>query len=568
VAAVSFFSFGVFTMQKRALALAIGVTLLTGAGASSQPAAQETVAGIDQIKTVVVIYAENRGFDHLYGHFPGANGLDNATPQQMTQLDRDGSVMATLPPINGNGLTDPSDPTQIPTEATSGHPNQAYALDDPAGYGINFNYKLHDLVHRFYNNQMQINGGLNNKFAAWSDAGGEVMGHWDNGDQMAMWAIAQQYTLADNFFQGAFGGSFLNHQYLICACAPFDFKTQADPVTFAANISAVNPDGVSLQIDPASPASAIDGVPKYVRDSVLTPDFYGINTMQPPYQPSANAPANGGDPAYADPTKPNTLSPQTATNIGDLLTQKGVSWAWYAGAFQGALDHTAPASVAFQYHHQPFNYYADLAPGTAARSQHLLDGGIDGAAFIQAIDAGTLPQVTFYKPEGKQNQHAGYAYINDGDAHIADVISHLEASPQWANMVVVITYDENGGWWDHVAPPKGDRWGPGTRIPAIIVSPFAKRGYVDHTQYDTASSLRLITKVFGLPTLPGLALRDSSLQANGLPPMGDMTAALTLTPTGGSPDALPAPVNSRWMLLLSALGLIGLAGFARYRERL
>jgi hypothetical protein len=91
---------------------------------------------------------------------------------------------------------------------------------------------------------------------------------------------------------------------------------------------------------------------------------------------------------------------------------------------------------------------------------------------------------------------------------------------------------------------------------------------VDHTQYDTASSLRLITKVFGLPTLPGLAQRDSALQANGLPPMGDMTAALNLGPTGGSPDALPAPVNSRWMLLLSALGLIGLAGFARYRERL
>jgi phospholipase C len=225
--------------------------------------------------------------------------------------------------------------------------------------------------------------------------------------------------------------------------------------------------------------------------------------------------------------------------------------------------------VSFQFHHQPFNYYAEYAPGTAARSEHLLDGGIDGAAFVQAIDAGTLPQVTFYKPEGKQNQHSGYADINDGDAHIADVISHLEASPQWANMVVVVTYDENGGWWDHVAPPKGDRWGPGTRIPAIIASPFAKQGFVDHTQYDSASPLRLITRVFGLPTLPGLALRDQSLQQNGQPPMGDLTAALALGPAGGgTTEPVPAPVNSPWMLLLAAFGLIGAAGFAtRLREK-
>ena len=70
-------------------------------------------------------------------------------------------------------------------------------------------------------------------------------------------------------------------------------------------------------------------------------------------------------------------------------------------------------------------------------------------------------------------------------------------------MLVVVTYDENGGFWDHVAPPKGDRWGPGTRIPAIIVSPFAKQGYVDHTPYDTTSILRFITDRFDLPRPAG-----------------------------------------------------------------
>ena len=468
---------------------------------------------------------------------PGANGLANATAAQ--QLDRNGQSLATLPPINGNGLTDPSDPTQISTEATKGHANAPYALDDPNGYNVNYNYKLHDLVHRFYNNQMQLNGGANNLFAAYSDAGGEVMGHFD-GSKMVLWNLAQQYTLADNFFQGAFGGSFLNHQYLICACAPYDYKTAAAPMTYASNISAVNPDGVSLKIDPASPASALDGVPKYVNDSVLTPDYFGINTMQPPYQPSSNAPASGQDPRFADQTKANTLSPQGATNIGDLLTQANVNWAWYAGAWQATLDGTAPASVSFQYHHQPFNYYQDLAPGTAARTQHLLDGGINGANFIADIDAGKLPPVTFYKPQGSQNQHAGYADINDGDQHIADLVSHLQASPQWANMVIVITYDENGGWWDHAAPPKGDRWGPGSRIPAIVISPFAKRGYVDHTQYDTGSILRLITRRFDLPVLQGLQRRDAALVANGLKPMGDLTAALDM------PVAIDAGFSGFW----------------------
>ncbi|HEX6832135.1 MAG TPA: acid phosphatase [Rudaea sp.] len=518
-------------MRYRSLLLPAFVTFFAGSLDATAATTATTAASLDDIQTIVVIFAENRGFDHLYGNFPGANGIANATPAQMTQIDRNGTVLSQLPPVNGNGLTDPSDPTQIPTEATRNHPNQAYALDDPNGYNINYNYKLHDLVHRFYNNQMQIDGGKNDKFAAYSDAGGEVMGHYNSGSTMAMWKIAQQYVLADNFFQGAFGGSFLNHQYLICACAPYDFKTAADPVTFKSAISAVNPDGVSLAIDTTkSPASALDGVPVYVNDAQLTPDFYGINTMQPPYAPTGNADPN--KPGYGDLTKASTLSPQAGTTIGDLLTQKGIDWAWYAGAWQAAIDKTAPSSVSFQFHHQPFNYYQAYAPGTAARTAHLRDGGLSGAAFIADIDAGHLPPVTFYKPEGDQNQHAGYATVANGDAHIADVIHHLENSPQWAHMVVVVTYDENGGWWDHVAPPKGDRWGPGTRVPAIIVSPFARKGTVDHTQYDTASILRLITHRFNLPVLPGLQARDQALQANGQPVMGDLTSALNIASTG------------------------------------
>ena len=139
-----------------------------------------------------------------------------------------------------------------------------------------------------------------------------------------------------------------------------------------------------------------------------------------------------------------------------------------------------------------------------------------------------MPAVSFYKPEGIFNQHEGYANLADGDAKIADLVKKLQASPQWGKMVIVITYDEFGGVWDHASPPKGDLIGPGTRIPAIIISPIAKGGTVDHTQYDTASILRLITRRFGLAALPGITARDAALVAAGGQPMGDLTNALDL----------------------------------------
>ena len=86
-------------------------------------------------------------------------------------------------------------------------------------------------------------------------------------------------------------------------------------------------------------------------------------------------------------------------------------------------------------------------------------------------------------------------------------------------MAIIVTYDENGGWWDHVAPPEADRWGPGTRIPAIIISPFAKGRTIDHTLYDTTSILKLITRRFGLEPLPGVRRG-----------VGDLSAAFTLGP--------------------------------------
>ena len=103
----------------------------------------------------------------------------------------------------------------------------------------------------------------------------------------------------------------------------------------------------------------------------------------------------------ADPANPTTLPPQTNQTIGDLLSAKGVSWAWYSGAWQEALSgRNGEPAPNFQYHHQPFNYFASMAPGTAERAKHLKDGGLAGAGFLAAIKAGSLEQVVFYKPQG------------------------------------------------------------------------------------------------------------------------------------------------------------------------
>ena len=84
---------------------------------------------------------------------------------------------------------------------------------------------------------------------------------------------------------------------------------------------------------------------------------------------------------------------------------------------------------------------------------------------------------------------------------MADLLRRIEVSPAWSSTAVIVTYDENGGWWDHVAPPVVDRWGPGARVPAIIVSPFARKGFIDHTVYDTTSILKLIETRFGIAPL-------------------------------------------------------------------
>ncbi|WP_411390345.1 acid phosphatase [Pseudomonas sp. MPB23] len=495
----------------------------------------------DQVKTVVVIYAENRSFNNLFADFPGVEKpLSALSAADCQQRNRDGSVLTSLPPVWGgvlqvgpqsvDGVTYPN-----AVQFQENLPNAPFALKGPNAEDLPLSLVTRDLWHVFYQNQMQINGGKNDGFVAWADSGGLVMGHYAQSRySLRLWDVAKAFVLCDNFFQGAFGGSFLNHQYLISATAPV-YPNAAQSVAKAqiATLQSDDPTDPRLKPLDKSPASAMTGPPQF-GPSALTPDGYAVNTLAPPYWPTwIRDPEN---PDYAKPDLPNVLVPQTHEHIGDKLSKKNIDWAWYAGAWQATLEQFKdsdgiPKIPNFQYHHQPFNYFKQQGPeNRTERDKRLRDGGLGEEPgtnkFFADAQAGKLPAVTFYKPQGNLNMHAGYADVASGDRHITRALKVLQESPQWKNMVVVVTVDENGGWWDHVAPPKGDRWGPGTRVPAIVVSPFARKGTVDHTVYDTASILRLITRVFQLETLDGLKQRDDAMIARGQKPMGDLSNTL------------------------------------------
>lgn len=476
----------------RAISVLLAVLI---AGCDSAPS-----GGFGNIKTIVVIYAENRSFDHLYGLFPGAEGIANATTGQKTQLDHNGKPLPHLPPVYGaGGKPDRSFPERLA--------NGPFRIDEPP-VSRRWDEVLPSPIHAFHHHREQINGGKNNMFVAMSNAGAWPMGYFD-GSKMKLWHWAREYVLADHFFQGAYGGSLLNHLWLVCACTP---RNPDAPASMRARLDEKG----NLVKHENSPRSVLQG-PVQVFEDAVSPDGFIVNNAQPPYQPSGIPPAAGGSPDFADPAR-FPAPPFKDKTIGDTLSAKNVSWAWYAGAWNAALadgrqDPKAKRSVIynrdkgspiFQPHHQPLNYYERFAPGTPDRARHFKDYD----DLVADIDKGTLPQVVFYKPTGRLNQHPSYTDLASGDAHIADLLERLKKSPQWGTMAVIVTYDENGGYWDHVPPPSGpgwgDRWGPGTRVPTLIVSPFAKRGFVDKTPYDTTSIIKFITKRFGLEPLTGV----------------------------------------------------------------
>ena len=394
--------------------------------------------GRSKIDHIIVVYLENRSFDNLFRGFEGADTSDKPFKPYALQSDSNGTVYRSLP------MGEEAIKLGLPKVIE----NKPFLLDTY----ISQNDIIPDMVHRFFQNQKQINGGKNDRFVAHSDEQALSMGYHDI-QNSALWKYAHEFTLCDRFFAGAFGGSFLNHQWLIAARTPY--------VGLESNISRYE----------------LSDKGEILKDGILTPDGYAVNTIQPfnpPYKTK-----------YADPSM--RLKPLTYATIGDRLSDKNISWSWYSGGYEEALSGRGEG-VNYQYHHNPFLYFANYAPGTQGRG-HIKDE----KNFFSELDSGTLPKVVFFKPSAADNQHPGYATVQAADEKLRQIVEAVRAHPKvWEKAVIIVTYDENGGLWDHVAPPIVDRWGPGTRIPAIIISPFAKKGFVDHTDYDTTSILRAI----------------------------------------------------------------------------
>jgi phospholipase C len=494
---------------------------------------------LDHIDHFVVIYQENWSFDSLYGLFPGANGLANASATSLSQVDRltgqpytsqlgqpfdlayKGPALTTPPqPIN-NDVSPPVIDSRFPAGLDTLHPYNLSHFLAPAD-------KTGDIVHRFFQEQTQINGGQQNGYVTWSDNPGLVMSYFD-ATNLPEGLLAQQYTMDDNFFHTAFGGSFLNHQFLVAAAAPVypnaptgmqavldaNGQLKLDPTTgkivHDGNITPIG--GASF----ADPGQTFDQ--NYAINTIfsknLAPDFIG-NTTSASLLPSQND---------SDPNAPNYVQ-----TIGDQLDSAHVSWKWYSGGWNNALlaspsnpannGKTAspdPADPNFQWHHQPLAYYDNFAPWLPNGKRNPLSAAHlqDELNFYDDLSKGDLPAVSFIKPIGANNEHPGYTDLLQGQQHVADIVHAIQNSPDWAHTAVIITYDENGGRWDHVsAPDNNGIWGDGSRVPAIVVSPYAKPGFVDHTEHDTLSILKTIDERFDLKPLNALVAKASDLSSD------------------------------------------------------
>jgi phospholipase C len=393
------------------LRTAVALGCLTAASAhAASPAAPR--APLDRVGHVIVVLLENPSFDHTDGRLPGG--------------DRHAALPAVIDTI--------ADAPRLDSHVALGL-NRPFSADRAAGLVE----RTGDPVRRFYQEQAEINDGRRDRFVPPSDA--------FDASAVPLFRVGAEYTRADRFFHAAFGGAFLNHVWLICACTPRYDNAPTDLVA---------------QLD-------TDG--RLIRDGAVTPDGYAVNTIEPLSEPH--------DPRVTD--ERQRLPLQTMTTIGRRLTDAGVPWAWYSGGFADAVaGHPDPG---FIYHDQPFAYFADYAAGTPGRAEHLKDE----RDMIRAIRDRTLPPVSFYEPLG--------------DTHAASIIDEIQNSFIWDDAVIIVTYAGNGGLWDHVAPPRIDRWGPGTRVPAMIISPFARRHFVDHTTYDTTSILRFIETRWDLTPL-------------------------------------------------------------------
>jgi phospholipase C len=399
--------------------------------------------GPGQIQHIIFVVKENRSYDCYFGRFPGSNGAT-------TGKESDGGtvILGDLPDIAVDG--------------DHGWDSALLAID-------NGKMDKFDLIPDI----LEYDGGT----CSWGPC------NYVAAQQAALpnyWSMAQNYVLGDNFFSSLHGPSFPNHLFVITAQSgayPFDSGYLADGGPGPTLGSRDNPgDTAPKPYPPTADAGTFVGYQGFAPAGIV---LDGGNAACDA-QPNARGPALDGEgneelifPCYDVPT------------IGDLLTHAGITWRMY-GATEGQSGYA---------------YWSIFASIRHIRESPTWDQHLSyGDRIFDEIDTGTLPAVTWVTGYSNQNEHPP-ASTCVGENWTVDLLNQLGASPLWSSTVVFITWDDFGGFYDHVPPQQIDEFGLGARVPFLIVSPYALQGHVDSTQGEFSSVLRFIEDVHGLPHL-------------------------------------------------------------------
>jgi phospholipase C len=461
----------------------------------AQTPAEPDLGGLrDKIEHIVVIFQENRSFDHYFGAYRPASG-----GQIANLLDGEGNIDPRFLGMQKNaaGVAYPYLPVpyNIPGFAGAQLPNLPFHMTPylPADHNVPW-----DPVHHFFRMFAEVNGGKMDRFVALalgsnpphaffdkpptdpvqmmlaqSTPSGAVVGFYTRDDLPGYHHLADEYVLLDHFFQAMSGGSTGNALYLAAARSAVSSKAPT------AKIGSLDPpvfdrpyDKYGIMINDLAPVNG------------PTETFMGSLDLSPPSEE------------------------QTYPNIGDRLNAASLSWAWYNEAWDavkpwamktafGAGDGSVVVDTIEHYvsHHNPFQYYPSWFDNV--RAGHIRDA----TDFFEDAKTGKLPNVSFVKATGMHDEHPANSAPRWGEDWVMALLKAVGSSPLWSKTAIVVAYDEGGGFWDHVAPPTPDPYGCGTRVPCMLIGPWSRRGYIDHKQADTTSILALIEARFGLQPL-------------------------------------------------------------------
>lgn len=385
--------------------------------------------------------------------------------------------------------------------------------------------------------------------------GGEQMGFYNmnKGDAPFFKSLAQQYAISDNYHQSIMGGTGANFVALATGDVAVYEKNgllETPPVNQIENpspqLGLLNPnfftnDGYSggsyvncsdISQPGVAPISQFLKE-KHIKKNCEDGAYYLVNNYEPAYDINGNLKTANGLPKFED-ANAFVYPPQTNPTIGELLHANNVSWKWYTAGRDDA-DATNDAFYPIVYAQTFAAVKAALPAGTpdaviksiatpkaiAAMKPILYNSlgdplnassNVSGTAlhnnlkgldtFFGDVKTGSLPEVSFVIPKNLDSGHPGYSAPAKYEAFLADLVAKVQANPElYASTAIIITTDEGGGYFDSGYIQSVDFFGDGTRIPFIVVSPYAKKGFVDHTYYDHTSVLKFIERNWSLATL-------------------------------------------------------------------